>query len=780
MQTWHIHIQGQVQGVGFRPFVYRLAHEFGLRGWVHNTLDGVHIRINAMEEVLQLFCEALWKQAPPLSRIQHLKTHRAGSEQFTNFQIIHSEASGIPDILLTPDAALCPSCRKDIRDPENRRYQYAFTTCIHCGPRFSIIRALPYDRDHTGMMPFKMCATCLTEYESPTDRRYYSQTNSCERCGVHLFWWENGQEDKRSQKAILKAIPAAWADGKIVAIKGIGGYLLTCDASQPSVIRRLRQRKHRPTKPFALMFPGMDHIRQFANLTETAKGALSDSISPIVLLPLWKKGTDSLAFNEIAPALGQVGVMIPYTPLYQILLDQFQHPIVATSGNVSESPIVYQDQQALADLSSIADVIITHNRAIETPQDDSVLTFSPKHQLPIWLRRSRGLAPTYLETNIQWPPQTILATGAMLKSTFALLHRGKVFLSQYLGNLDQYQTQEHYHTTRQHLCRTLSAEPSLVLADTHPEYPSTRMANDWSSSWQVPMESVQHHQAHFGAILGEHHLLDVQDSVLGLIWDGTGLGEDGHIWGGECFLYKEYQFERLTHFAYFDAILGDKMPKEPRIAALSASFGLPGAEECLRHQFTDTEWSLYLRMLSGEPELLTSSAGRLFDAVAAILQIKERQTYEGEAAILLEQHARAYVRSKSVPAAYPIAWQKGMAFPVRSIIQYVINDHLARVPVGQIAARFHRTLADLIRLLVQNFPVQRIACSGGVFQNGLLLDMIRDTVPAGCTLYFHERLSPNDENIAFGQLVCHLIRKKRDDRMASLKNKHHHVLSNTR
>ena len=758
METWHIHIQGQVQGVGFRPFIFRLAQQSGLKGWVNNTLDGVHIRLNTDETTLERICEDIIRQAPVLAKITSLEYKAVKAEAFQDFQIIHSHSNGIPNLAITPDVAICEDCRTEIKEVGNRREGYAFTTCINCGPRYSIMKAVPYDRENTGMASFHMCSACQNEYDNPNDRRYYSQTNSCADCGISLSLWEAGQEQKHLQEPeIIRTVLSAWEEGQIVAIKGIGGYLLTCDASNTEAVQTLRTRKSRPTKPFAMLFPDLQQLKQVTHVHTEAEAALTGPVAPIVLLPVKEDIHVKLALADIAPNLQQIGVMLPYTPLYELLLSRFGKPVVATSGNISNTPIVYRDKNALESLGGVADLILTHNRPIETPQDDSVLTFSPHQQRPIWLRRSRGLAPSYLDTETHWPGTSTLATGAMLKSTFCLLHQRKVFLSQYLGDLGQYETQEHYQATYQHLKSTLSAVPRRILADLHPDYPSTLLAQGLGEQYGIPVELIQHHKAHFGALLGEHHLWQSGAPVLGFIWDGTGMGDDHQIWGGECFLYEDFQFERIAHFEYFSAILGDKMAKEPRISALSASYGLPGAATCLKPLFNNTEWSLYNRMLDREPTLKTSSVGRLFDAVSAILGFASHQSYEGEAAILLEQAARNHITQKGLPKPYPIYWEPGNALPLRPILAQVLTAKTKGIQTGEIAARFHQTLAVLAATVAIKTGVRQIACSGGVFQNGLLVDLLIAALPKGYTPYFHERLSPNDENIAFGQLICHLI-----------------------
>ncbi len=757
MKTWHIHIQGQVQGVGFRPFIYRLAHDLGLKGWVNNTLDGVHIRVNADGAAIRTFCQAIESQAPPLARLLHLRCRAVTAEPFSDFRIVHSDSSGAPDLLLTPDVALCADCRAEIHNPDDRRADYAFTTCINCGPRYSILRSVPYDRPNTSMAPFEMCLPCQREYDDPADRRYYAQTNSCADCGIQMELWAKGERLGLSQDEVLHGVVDRWAAGQIIAIKGIGGYLLTCDARNTAAVQRLRTRKRRPSKPFALMLPSLKHLRQVAAVSQAAADALTGPVAPIVLLPLKDDARGAIAKEAIAPGLGQVGAMLPYTPLYELLLSRYGHPVVATSGNLSQSPIVYKDEVAQQSLHDIADALLLHNRPIETPQDDSVLAFTPYHRRPVWMRRSRGLAPGFWVPDIPWPKATILAAGASLKSAFALLHQGKVFISQYLGDLEQWEAQRHYQATYQHLSRTLSANPELVLVDAHPDYASTHFARELQERTDLALESVQHHKAHFGAIVGEHGLWGSQEPVLGFIWDGTGLGEDGQIWGGETFLYRGGRMERMAHFEYFPSILGDKMPKEPRIAALSATYGLPSADQRLRPLFTDTEWRVYQQLLAQPQPLFTSSVGRLFDAVAALTGLCSKQAYEGEAAIKLEQEARKHLKNESLPDAYHFNWEAGQPLPVQALLAQILEEAAGGHPAGYIAARFHHTLAQIVARVSAVTGVRQLAFSGGVFQNGLLVDLITDALPVDCLPHFHERLSPNDENIAFGQLICHLI-----------------------
>ena len=645
MSTWHVHIEGQVQGVGFRPFVFALAKKFSLKGWVNNTSDGVHIIFNANKKTAVEFTDQVRDKAPRLSKITAIHRHSIQQKFFDNFQIIHSEEAGEPKLLLTPDFALCEDCRVELHQAQNRRYKYPFITCTNCGPRYSIVRNLPYDRKNTAMDSFQMCPTCNNEYDHPINRRYYSQTNSCPDCGIELTLFDVRKNIVTTHcEAIIDQIASHWEAGKIVAIKGVGGYLLTCDANNKTAVLKLRKRKHRPSKPFALMYPNTRALKSFS-VERTEAQELENHTSPIVLLVL-NEAASVLAEN--APGLNRVGVMLPYTPLYELLLHKFGKPIIATSGNISNSPIVYTDDKALKELPEIADFILVNNREIVIPQDDSVIQYSFFEKQKIILRRSRGFAPTYINADLKWPSESILAMGAMLKSTFSFLHRGNTYISQYLGDLAHFDTQQNYQHTIQHFLQLFHTRPELILRDKHPEYPSSQFGEQLSVDEHLSIEVIQHHIAHFGAVLGEHNLIHAREPILGVIWDGTGLGDDGQIWGGEFFRYEKYDFLRAYHFDYFDFILGDKMPREPRISALSACWDVMGADQFLKEKFSEMEWKIYGNLLEKENRLQTSSVGRIFDAVASLLGIMDKQTYEGEAAMRLEAIATNYFKKHSL------------------------------------------------------------------------------------------------------------------------------------
>ncbi|HMQ47153.1 MAG TPA: carbamoyltransferase HypF [Saprospiraceae bacterium] len=761
MITWHIHIRGQVQGIGFRPFVFRMANEYELFGWVNNGADGVHVNFNATPEKAGLFYKDLIAKAPHLARITGHSIERVVETFFDQFQIIESSPGGNRDLLLSPDFSVCDNCREDIFEAGNRREAYAFTTCTHCGPRYSIINGQPYDRHATSMDQFKMCEICCTEYENPLDRRYFSQTNSCATCGIQMVLIHDSKEVITGKpQAIFKEVVKAWENGAIIAIKGIGGYLLTCDATNEATINRLRIRKHRPTKPLALMYPNMYYLHLDFSVPESAFNAISSFIAPIVLLDKPRDNRYKLAMDAIAPGLDQVGIMLPYTPLYALLLQQFGRPIVATSGNLSNSPIVFRDEQAAEELLNIADLLLLNDREIVVPQDDSVLRWSPRFQQKIAIRRSRGLAPTYINPKLKLGQGAVLALGAQLKSTFAIQHQRNLYISQYLGDLEQYDTQQSFEHTIRHFEKLLQFEPQLVLSDKHPEYASSHLAHQKASELGCQQLAIQHHEAHFAAILGEHGLMDNKDPILGIIWDGTGLGDDGQIWGGELFFYENYRFTRAAHISYFGAILGDKMPKEPRISALSATFGMPEAEEWVKPKFAPAEWKLYQAMLAQNKPLGTSSMGRLFDAVAALLGVMDKQSYEGEAAMLLETCASRYMREnpdEEIRSYNEVSFLEDKTIPIQPLLAALLADFKKGEAPGKIAARFHRTLVYIIQTVARQLKIKQIAFSGGVFQNALLVDLIIQHLAADFDLYFHDQLSPNDENISFGQLMWYHI-----------------------
>jgi len=763
MTTWHLHILGQVQGVGFRPFVYLLAREYGMKGWVNNTVDGVHVEFNSNKGMARVFTRDLLQRAPKLSRIISHSLTIADSVKFEEFNIIHSDPEGEANLLLTPDFNMCEDCKTECRSDSDRRTQYPFITCTNCGPRYSIIERLPYDRHTTTMEKYRMCDVCHDEYDNPEDRRYYSQTNSCPVCPVRLQLYDGTKPvNGLDQEALVAQVVAYWKAGKIVAIKGIGGYLLTCDASNEQAISELRRRKHRPTKPFALMYPDVISLKRDALVSQLEEEELMSPAAPILLLDL--KDEHKVLTQSIAPGIKRIGAMMPYTPLFDMLLQQFGRSVVATSGNISNSPVIYNDDRSIKDLSEIADHILSNDRDIVVPQDDSVIRYSTHKKQRIVIRRSRGIAPTHIQSGMRFPKATILATGAMLKNTFTFLNKGNCYISQYLGDTDSFDTQEAYRHTTKHFFELFNTLPEVILSDKHPAYFSTTEAKRMAAELDISHFDFQHHEAHFAAVMGEHELLDSNEPILGVVWDGTGYGTDGNVWGGEFFIYENKHFKRDGHLAYFPHILGDKMSVEPRISLLTSGFDSQGIKDLSKEKFSSEEWKIYSVMLNKEAKFQTSSVGRLFDAAASLLGLSDRSSYEGEAAMYLENLAagsKAYI-SGPVFTPYPVEFDETGCWDGGKLLEYMLKDLDKSTPKQDVALRFHSTLAEIIAMATARTGIQKVAFSGGVFQNSVLTDLIIGRLKKECELYFHQQLSPNDECISFGQLMSYLIKQKRE------------------
>ncbi|MEO8108953.1 MAG: carbamoyltransferase HypF [Ginsengibacter sp.] len=769
LTTYHIHISGLVQGVGFRPFVYNMAKDFKLAGWVNNTTDGVHLQFNSDEMVAQKFYKHIISGAPALAKITGHSIKRVTYEIYDSFKIVDSEVHAQQGLMLTPDFGICDDCKKELNDSNNRRYQYPFITCTQCGPRFSIIKELPYDRPNTSMNSFTMCEACCDEYTNPRDRRHYSQTNSCPNCAVTMeMFGASGNRLTGDNETIINEVIKELGAGKIIALKGVSGYLLLTDAGNKKSIKTLRGRKHRPSKPFALMFPNIELVKEIADLDSCEEEALNDVAAPIVLIKFKAVNKEYLCTNEIAPGLSRLGVMLPYTPLFQLVLQKFGKPLIATSANVSNASIIYSDDEALRLLPAIADFIVTNNREIILPQDDSVVQFTGLSKQKIIIRRSRGMAPSFFNYDCS-SNETILATGALLKSSFTFVNNGNTFISQYLGSTESYEAQEAYSKTVQHFFELFKKKPHVILTDKHPLYFSNSFAKNLAAELKVETKEIQHHKAHFAAVLAENKLIECkthqhfrvspQKPILGVIWDGTGLGDDGNVWGGEFFTYENNNMLRYGHFDYFPFILGDKMAREPRISALSICSGAGIQDDFLKNKFTETEWNLYNKILRENSvaggRLMCSSLGRVFDALASLLGICDKQSYEGEAAMLLQEQAQSYFdeNSLNIKESY---FKKDMDYhriPTASMITEIAGDIRQKKSIQFIAAKFHYSLVRLVDMVAKNVESNKIVCSGGVFLNSLLVDLFLYHLSNRYELFFHIELSPNDENISFGQMV---------------------------
>jgi hydrogenase maturation protein HypF len=751
MSTYHIHINGLVQGVGFRPFVSRLAEEMGLTGWVSNSNDGVHIEINATPASAGIFYNKIIQTPPVNAIITHHHISETELKTFSSFTIRHNPSVTPPDLLITSDFAMCQQCRKEVMDINNRRYHYPFTTCQSCGPRYSIITALPYDRDDTTMFSLEMCPACEDEFNNIHNRRHYSQTNSCKQCAITMHLYSDPEKQvSNNSEGILDIVNQQLHCGAVIAVKGIGGYLLLCDATNESSINTLRNRKQRPAKPFALLYTDIEMARTDVQMNAQEINALKDKTAPIVLCRLNSFPGNGIHTHAIAPGLDKIGLMLPYTPLLLLITENFGKPLIATSANISGSPILYKDEEALEHLFPIADYILTYDRDIVVPQDDSVLQFTERGQ-KIILRRSRGLAPNYYPNPFTNFDNCILAMGGELKSAFALLNQQNLYISQFLGDQGILESQTSFEETANHLFRLLNTQPDHILIDQHPDYSVSQKGKEMAALQNIPVTSIQHHKAHFGAVLGENNLLHVKEPVLGFIWDGAGFGDDGQIWGGEIFTYENREMERVAHLNYFPQVLGDKMNKEPRLSALSLLKNFPNKQYIIQKYFSKTEWQFYHGLLQKEDLLFTSSMGRFLDGIAAILGVCQYNTYEGQGAMQLEAIARTCTY-------YPYDYYSIQLINGRldwnSFLAELLEDWQQKEETCLMAWKVFFTLARTIVQLSHHYYIDLLAFSGGVFQNTLLVDMIIELLSHKRHLYFHQQLSPNDECIGFGQLSC--------------------------
>ncbi len=757
--TFHIHINGIVQGVGFRPYVCKLAAEMGITGYVNNAANGLFIEMNADADQGLNFYHQLIFYPPPNALISSHSFHLAATKQFTGFTIQQSSNHQEPDTLIAPDIAICPTCKNEIISNTDRRSRYAFTTCLNCGPRYSIIEALPYDRENTTMREIPMCNSCLNEYHNISNRRHYSQTNSCPQCAItmHLF---NAPDTEYTcgQDQIPNIISDACINGKIVAVKGMGGYLLLCDATNTAVVTRLRKKKNRPAKPFALLYPSLSMASADVIIRDFETAALESNAAPIVLCTIKEKPASSINTSVIAPGLNTIGLMLPCTPLLYLITDLVAKPLIATSGNISGSPVIYEDTDALNNLFEVADIVLTYDRRIVAPQDDSVVRFSDSGE-KIILRRSRGMAPNYFPHFFTKTKETVLATGGELKSAFGLQHKNKVYVSQYLGDQETMESQQSYFHTLNHITGLLKAKPEIILTDKHPGYFVSQTGVQLSKkTCSGTFFAIQHHKAHFGAVLAENDLLQSRLPVLGFIWDGTGYGEDEQVWGSESFIYHDNNMTRVAHLDYFPQLLGDKMSREPRLSALSILKEFPAAITLLEKYFTVTEWQYYSKMIGQDHRLLTSSMGRFLDALACILGICPVSSYEGEAVMRLEclaENCKEYINE-----AYPLPIEND-SLNWRIFVHHFLEDIELHKSKEYIARKIFFSLAASVEQQADYFSVNRLAFSGGVFQNALLVDMIRCRLADRKRCYYHRLLSPNDENIGFGQLAYYQISNQR-------------------
>ncbi len=751
LNTYHIHITGLVQGVGFRPMVHKLANSLNISGTVSNGRNGVHIFCNGTLRHINEFVLAIRKNSPSASKISELTSHKVSYRQFEGFSIVQSYEFEKPDLFLTPDVAMCERCKYELQDHGNRRHGYAFTTCLHCGPRYSITKSLPYDRKNTTMAALKMCTGCNREYHDINDSRYWSQTNSCPDCAVKMDLYEGAIKVNLVQGEIISRVAEELLKGKIVAVKGIGGYLLLCDATCAETIRELRARKGRKSKPFAVMYPDLAMVSGDVQLRPIEAEELSGPVSPIVLLQLKDDPLSGVEVADIAPGLGKLGVMLPYAPLLELIISSCQKPLIATSANLSGSPLFYRDDDAITGLMGIADYILTHDREILMPQDDSIVQFTGK-QKRIILRRSRGMAPNFFGF-AQHGMDNVLALGADMKSSFAFVNVGKTYVSQYLGNQECPESRDCYAATMEHLLNITGSCATTVLKDSHPGYfVSHHLLALQGNNSDIKTYDVQHHKAHFAALLAEHRHIGKNEKILGVIWDGVGYGHDGNIWGSEVFLFENRKIIHKNQLKPFTILARDKMSQNTFYPTLSLLHSAKLDTGLVRQYFDDRSWNFFIKMLE-KPGIKTTSMGRFFDAVACLLGIVLTNDFEGEAALKLENLASSC--KKRMDAVYPFAI-KSDCINYESFLRALQSDIINHVDKPLIAWKFHRSLARLVADLADYYHVSTIGLSGGVFQNALLVDMIFE-IMSGKEVLIHIDLPPNDENIALGQLATYTI-----------------------
>jgi hydrogenase maturation protein HypF len=751
----HVHIRGVVQGVGFRPFVYNLATGLSLSGWVLNNSSGVEIEAVGPGYVLDEFVERLLSDAPPLARIEYISATTVPVSDVhipepDRFIIRHSEAQPGEFQPISPDVAVCDDCLRELFDPDDRRYRYPFINCTNCGPRFTIIRDIPYDRPRTTMAPFTMCPDCQAEYDDPTDRRFHAQPNACPVCGPEV-WLQIAS--RKSQTAIgeeaIRAARKMLVDDKVVAVKGLGGFHLACDATNDAAVALLRERKGRVDKPFAIISFDLETVETYCEVSDEERALLTSHERPIVLL---HRRPESPISRLVAPGNSYLGVMLPYTPLHYLLLepaDGFPIALVMTSGNYSEEPIAIDNDEALERLSGLADAFLLHDRDVHARCDDSVTRIFAGAELPI--RRSRGYAP--YPVHLPFPVRQVLAVGAELKNTFCLTRDRYAFLSQHIGDMENYETLRFFNMMVEQLERTFRIEPEIVVCDMHPGYLSTRYAREQSSISNLC--AVQHHHAHIASVMAEHGLTG-ERPVIGVAFDGTGYGTDGAIWGGE-FLVADYaSAERVAHLKYVPLPGGDAAIRRPYRTALAHMWaaGLGWSDDLPPMAAAPPgEPSILLQQLKrGMNVVPTSSVGRLFDAVSALAGVRQEINYEAQAAIELEM-----LVEKGIDEAYAFSFD-GQEIDPAPCIRAVAVDVRASIPVGVISARFHNGLARMIRdvclPLRKKSGLKEVALSGGVFQNVTLLARVLPLLQeAGFVVYLHRLVPPNDACISLGQAM---------------------------
>jgi len=803
MKAIEIHITGVVQGVGFRPYLYTLARTYHLAGWVRNGSDGVHVVVEGPAQLVDSFVAVLDDKAPPAARIEHMTIRAVEPADYSTFEIRASETVAGERTFISPDRALCADCETEMLDPADRRARYPFINCTNCGPRFTIIEDIPYDRPATTMKDFPMCSACQSEYIDPTDRRFHAQPNACFECGPRLYlnWGEldphlssswtwsalkekvprphrNRDEEAARSNSIILEVVEALHENKVVALKGLGGFQLCCNAKSDSAVDKLRERKHRYGKPLAIMFATLKEVVKYCEINKTEMELLTGSVRPIVLLRLKEDAPQDLA-QHIAPGLRELGVMLPYTPLHALVCEEFGGPLVMTSGNMSDEPICTDNAEALEKLSRIADAILLHDRAIYSRYDDSVVrVVNGKVQM---IRRARGYAPEPLH-GCETASTPLLGVGPEQKNTFTLFEGNDAFVSQHIGDLESTETLESFEETEalyEHLFRI---KPQVVAYDLHPEYLSTKWAGALADAESVRLMGVQHHHAHIVSAMAEHNY---QDPVIGIAFDGTGYGEDGTIWGGEVLITDCCQYQRYAMLRPFPLPGGAASVKRPARTAVGLLheldlLGHPGARFLLSRLVEEEESTVVAMIEHRLNSPRTSSMGRLFDAIAALIGVADDASYEGSAAIELESislplgdigippHFRFTIAEARLSAPELNIGPDGRPVPAHALPHYIIDPELlvralldgisGNIKSAELSRRFHYALANMIGEIAtkaaRETGLNTVALSGGCFMNRLLFERaIKTLEDKGMYVLVNERLPANDGGVSYGQVM---------------------------
>ncbi|TWI95876.1 hydrogenase maturation protein HypF [Mucilaginibacter frigoritolerans] len=755
MQTFYIHIDGNIESAEFLPLVYCVAKEMRVTGYVRNVDRGAEIFFNTSSllgasEFLQKI-----KQGAPYVEITSSKFKKIQEHHFSDFNIYNEDDGREPVHALIPaDIAICNNCKDELHNSNNRRYHYPFVACPDCGPRYAILKKLPFDRRTTSLNNFSMCEACFNEYNQVNNRRFFSEINSCADCGIKLsILCSDLSILSRNIEIVFSLIKHFLNQGKILAVKGIGGYVLICDASNPDAIALLRKRKHCPTKPFALLYPDIKALENNFEISEQEKYLLQSNASPALLLYPKQSSANNVALSYIAPKLNRTEVMLPDNALFELISHEFGKPLVIAGANISGSPVIYKDEDATLYLFDVVDFIVSHNLDIVVPQDKSIMQFSKYENQSIILKRSLGMAPSFAHYKSK-SNYCILATGASLESSFTLAYMDDTFISQYLGNGESYEAQLMYKHTLEHLLALYEVKPDVIIADKNAEYFAHQYATELAEKYGTEVKFVQHHEAHFAAVLAENRLLHSNKPVLGVIWDSGGLGYDDNIWGGEFFKYENNEMMRCFHIDYFPAVKSDKPIPEPRLAALCTAGYVWPQKDLWQNKFTSSELSKYIS-LALNAATFSSSLNSIFDAVASLLNLCDIQTYSGEVAGYLQVLAEEYVEENGfvMDESYFKADAQFYPIPTALLMQSVITDIQADLDRSYIAAKFYYSIVSLIGKVAQRTHINDICFSGDVFQNALLVDWIQEEYQDKYQLYFHINLSPNNENISFGQMV---------------------------